>query len=99
MPSLEDLTIGHFRDRVGETFGATAEERALTLTLRSVDALPKPPGDDGREPFSLEFTDPDPEHVAQQTVNVDHADLGEFDLFIVPLGPSADGMRYEAVFT
>ena len=99
MPSLEDLTIDHFRDRVGETFAATADERALTLTLHKVDSLPKPPGDEGRDPFSLEFTDPDPEHAPQQTMKVAHDDLGEFELFVVPLGPSEDGMRYEAVFT
>ena len=61
--------------------------------------LPRPEGDQGRAPFSLEFTDPDPEHVPQQTVEVRHEELGEFPLFVVPLGPSENGMRYEAVFT
>ena len=61
--------------------------------------LPRPPGDKGRAPFSLEFTDPDPQHVHQQTVEVEDPDKGAYPLFIVPLGPSEDGMRYEAIFT
>jgi hypothetical protein len=99
MPGLGELTIDHFRDRVGERFTATAEGRRLTLTLRRVGALPRPVEDKGREPFSLEFTDPEPEHVPQQTVVVEHDQLGTFDLFVVPLGPSDEGMRYEAIFT
>jgi hypothetical protein len=61
--------------------------------------LPRPEGDKGRAPFSLEFTDVEHDHVPQQTVEVRHEELGEFPLFVVPLGPSPDGMRYEAVFT
>ena len=99
MSTLEKLTIEDFRDRVGEAFAATAGERRLTLTLRRVDALPALEGHKGRDPFSLEFTDPEPHHVPQQTVAVEHEDLGAFDLFVVPLGPGENGMRYEAVFT
>jgi hypothetical protein len=39
------------------------------------------------------------EPVPQQTVAMQHADMGGFELFVVPLGPGPDGMRYEAVFT
>ena len=97
---LDELTIDDFSGRVGETFTATAAEGAtLSLTLRSADALYAPPGDQGRTPFSLEFTGDAQEPVPQQTVEVEHADLGGFPLFVVPLGPSPEGMRYEAVFT
>jgi Domain of unknown function (DUF6916) len=97
---LDKLTIDDFSGRVGETFAATADEGAtLTLTLRSADALYTPPGDQGRTPFSLVFTDQVQDHVPQQTVEVEHADLGSFPLFVVPLGASPEGMRYEAVFT
>ncbi|HEX8084282.1 MAG TPA: hypothetical protein VF529_08325 [Solirubrobacteraceae bacterium] len=96
---LDRLTHEEFEGRIGETFAAVAEGRTLTLTLRQVDMLPRPEGDKGRAPFSLEFTDPEPAHVPQQTVEVTHEELGTFPLFVVPLGPSSDGMRYEAVFT
>ncbi len=100
MPALEDLTIDHFSDRIGQTFRATAEGRTLPLTPRSVDALPRPVEDQGREPFSLEFHHEGVEdHVPQQIVAIEHDDLGSFDLFVVPLGPAGGGMRYEAIFT
>jgi hypothetical protein len=100
MPDLGEMTIEHFSGRVGETFTAVAEEdRTLTLTLRSADGLHAPPGDQGRTPFSLVFTDEAPDHVPQQTVAISHPELGAFPLFVVPLGPGPDGMRYEAVFT
>jgi hypothetical protein len=96
---LDKLTIDDFKDRVGETFTATAEEgRALNLTLTSVDGLEARP-DAEREPFSLKFRDEATDHVTQQTVSIEHSEMGGFDLFVVPLGPDPDGMRYEAIFT
>lgn len=97
---LDTLTHEDFEGRIGETFTATAEEgRTLALTLRKVDMLPRPEGDQGRAPFSLEFTDPEPRHLPQQTIELEDPAKGTYQLFVVPLGPSADGMRYEAVFT
>jgi len=49
--------------------------------------------------FSLLFHAPDGRLEPQQTFRARHAELGEFDLFLVPLGPDGRGMRYEAVFT
>lgn len=96
---LEKLTIDDFRDRVGERFTATAADgRVLTLTLASVDGLPGKPEAD-RAPFSLEFRDAAQDHVPQQTVAFEHPQMGAFDLFVVPLGPGPEGMRYEAIFT
>ncbi len=97
---LDTLTREDFADRVGETFAATADGgRSLALVLDLVTSLPRPPGDRGREPFSLEFHDASPDHVPQQTVSVEHPAFGRFDLFVVPLGPGEHGMRYEAIFT
>ena len=96
---LDKLTIDDFKDRVGETFKATADEgRALNLTLTSVDGLEARP-DAERQPFSLKFRDEAAEPAPQQTVSLEHPEMGGFDLFVVPLGPGPDGMRYEAVFT
>ena len=97
---LDQLTKDDFAGRIGATFTATAEGgRTLTLTLRRVDPLPQPPDDKGRAPFSLEFTDAAQDHVPQQTVAFEDPEKGSYDLFVVPLGPSEDGMRYEAIFT
>lgn len=97
--SLEALTVDDFAGRVGETLAATTSDgRVLSLTLTAVQPLGDAPPD-GRTPFSLEFRDTATDHVPQQTVAVEHPDLGGFELFVVPLGPGPDGMRYEAVFT
>jgi hypothetical protein len=97
---LDQLTKDDFSGRIGETFNATAADgQTLTLTLQQVDALPRPEDDKGREPFSLEFTEASSAHVPQQTVEIQHEDMGSYPLFVVPLGPSENGMRYEAVFT
>jgi hypothetical protein len=96
---LEKLTIDDFKDRVGDTFTAGAGGgRVLTLTLTSVDDL-QPGPEAERTPFSLTFRDEAQDHVPQQTVAMEHAEIGKFDLFVVPLGPGPDGMRYEAIFT
>jgi hypothetical protein len=34
----------------------------------------------------------------QGTYHFTHAELGELDLFLVPIGPDSEGMRYEAAF-
>jgi hypothetical protein len=50
--------------------------------------------DDRRAPFSLVFRGPQEPTLSQQTYKVEHGELGEFELFLVPLGPGV----YEAVF-
>ncbi len=49
--------------------------------------------------FSLVFVGPAERAVMQQTCAFSHPQLGAFDLFIVPLGPDDEGMRYEAVIS
>ena len=96
---LDTFTIDDFSGRVGERFSAVAADgRPLMLTLASIGALSAAPGA-ARMPFSLEFRDEASEHVPQQTLAVEHPEMGAFNLFVVPLGPSPDGMRYEAIFT
>jgi hypothetical protein len=96
---LEKLTIAEFEGRVGDTFNASAADgRTLTLTLTSADELQGRPDAD-RAPFSLTFRDAAQDHVPQQTVAIDHPQMGSFDLFIVPVGPAPEGMQYEAIFT
>lgn len=60
----------------------------------------RPAGDSGlRAPFSLLFHGPVSPVWPQRTYEVSHPDLGTFELFLVPLGPEGEAMRYEAVFT
>jgi len=53
-----------------------------------------------RIPFSILFKGPATPVLAQNTYHLEHAKLGNLDLFLVPIGPDeSGGMRYEAVFT
>ena len=51
-----------------------------------------------REPFSLVFRGPMDPLLAQRIYPLDHAEMGQRDIFLVPIGPDQEGMRYEAVF-
>jgi hypothetical protein len=104
---LDKLTIDHFKEHIGSTFQATPSlgGDAFELELRRADPShhAAAEGDDGkqdreRDPFSIEFHSRLPHHVPQQIFALEHDGLGKLDLFLVPLGPDADGHRYEAVF-
>ena len=34
----------------------------------------------------------------QRTYRMEHAEIGTFEIFLVPIGPDEKGLRYEAVF-
>jgi hypothetical protein len=94
-------------------FSAFAAARDSTFTLEHPDgplALvlveatpyggPGAPCDDADDPpsFTLLFRGPAEPQLAQGTRPLRHARLGALEIFLVPVGRDADGMRYEAVF-
>jgi len=91
------LDVGEFQSRLGQEFclglGAGAE---LRLELTAVRDL-------GRRSdlstYALEFRSPgERRHAPQGTYRLTHAELGTLEVFLVPIGPDTEGMRYEAVF-
>lgn len=50
-------------------------------------------------PFSLIFQSSITDYLPQSTYPIGHEQLGTHEIFIVPLGPTAQGMRYQAVFS
>lgn len=66
---------------------------ALGLVSRRPPAIPG-----GRAGFSLVFESEGGPVLPQRIYRLEHPSLGVTDLFLVPLGPGAAGMRYEAVF-
>lgn len=93
---LESFTLETFAPLVGSGFRLHAPGGPIDLVLAEATGLPPRPR--SRLPFALLFRQPAGVLVPQQAYPVDHPDLGAFELFIVPLGPDAEGMRYEAVF-
>ena len=55
-------------------------------------------GDAARAPFSLVFEAPAQPVLPQSTYRLQHAVLGALEIFLVPVGRSATGVHYEAVF-
>jgi hypothetical protein len=97
---LETLSLGSFSGLVEASF-CLATGAGEPLNVRLVEAVslgaPRAPG--AREPFSLAFLGP-PDPVLPQSIYTLECDaLGSIELFLVPIGRSADGVTYEAIFT
>jgi hypothetical protein len=93
MDPLSSFTCATFADRVGETFNAAGVELVLASASES------PGGAVARHggPFTLVFRGPLEPALGQGTHEICHDGLGEFPLFLVPIGRD-DAMSYEAVF-
>ena len=92
-----ELAMDTFENRVGESFNATPSLGGDPLALELTSCEESPYARPDHQAFSLTFHTPGTGHVPQQTFTIAHAELGEFPLFLVPLGPSERGMAYEAV--
>ena len=103
--SLENLTVDTFRPRVGGTFRIRQHpESAFDAELIEARELSDPGrstagGPGRRTPFSLLFRTKPGGVLPQRIYQVEHDEMGAFDIFLVPVGPDAVGMVYEAVFT
>lgn len=97
------ITFDQFEGRVGEGFvvtaaGGPAVETELVEAVESDLAGGKGPDGRTRQQFSLVFRGP-AEPVLEQAIHtVEHGELGALEIFLVPIGPDATGMRYQAVF-
>lgn len=96
---LAGLTLDDFAARCNETFRVSSEGATHELRLIEANALGAGSGAPaGRAPFSLVFRGPRGAALAQQIHPLAHAELGVLEVFLVPIGPDAEGPRYEAVF-
>ena len=83
---------------VGSAFVVIATEvDNVALDLIDVSVFERHPGD-FREGYSLVFAGPKEPFFQQSLFRIEHPDLGELEVFLVPIGPEAGKMRYEAVF-
>jgi len=94
---LEDLTVEMFSARVDERFGLHADGETHDLTLVECERLGGTALE--RVPFSLVFLGPREPVLPQRIYPLVHDELGEIELFLVPIAQDGDGTRYEAVFT
>ncbi|HEX6700264.1 MAG TPA: hypothetical protein VF101_05980 [Gaiellaceae bacterium] len=91
---LEDFTADTFRPLLHDRFRIAAEGAPdFEVELIEVTEIPREPG--GRTPFSLVFQGGPNPPLEQRIYPVEHEQLGELDIFLVPIAVD----RYEAVFT
>lgn len=102
---LDTFTITTFIGQEGTIFRLSlATGAALEATLLQVTSLTAK-GPSGKElprqraPFSLTFRIPTPHRFEQKTYTLEHSVIGQFEMFLVPIGHEADGYRCEAIFT
>src|SRR4051794_21240255 len=99
-PVLETFTHATFEPHVGESFLLQAgQEAAVEVVLVDASLLPALTRPETRAPFSIVFRGPSGAILPQAIYRLDHAAIGTFDVFLVPIAEDAGGVRYEAVFT
>lgn len=98
---LESFTCDTFRAHLNQQFTVSVDDRSShAMELVEATESPSNPGVDARRvPFSVVFRCPRQVVLPQRIYRMEHADLGTFDVFIVPIAADAEGVRYEAVFS
>ena len=101
---LDRFTLETFSPHLGETYSLYADGAdPWPLTLVEATDLQSsghaPAADAQRAPFSVVFRGPTTPVAPQRIYPVEHPSIGRVELFLVPIGPDGQGMRYEAVFT
>ncbi len=98
IPVLRNLTYEVFAKLVNRKVSLIHDSGRLEVQLIECKSLNGDPRGGQREPFSLTFLGPAQPLLPQRIYTFDFGELGCSDIFIVPIGPDATGMRYEAVF-
>lgn len=96
---IETLTSEVFAGHIGEMFRIhVSETTAVEAILAEVAERSAPAGFE-RTPFTLLLRGPRDAILPQRIYPVEHPGLGTLEIFLVTVGPDAEGMRYEAVFS
>lgn len=92
---LENFTVVTFSGHLGDSFRVHPDDSsALDLELVSATEL----GESSGRPFSIVFRGPKDVLLPQRIYRMEHEQIGAFDIFLVPIGPDAEGLLYEAIF-
>ena len=95
----EDLTCTHFAGCIHEHFRIYVDNTNIDVELVQADVFgAHVDGPGRREPFSLIFRGPMQPVLPQRIYQIEHAELGALEIFLVPIGPDQHSMLYQAVF-
>ncbi len=91
------LTEKDFSQHLNSKFELKLTDGVIELQLVEVTAYPARPTDQaGMERFSIFFDGPG--LLPQSVYHLTHEQMGELDIFLVPIAHDQKGYRYEAVF-
>jgi len=94
-----ELTEREFSKHLKSKFHLGIDGRDLQLELVEVKAyLPQETEEKGMERFSVFFAGPGDCFLPQHLYRLAHEQMGEFEIFLVPISGDQGGYRYEAVF-
>lgn len=96
---IENLTIADFECLEGETVDLLFDDQIVPAeVLSATPGTHSTPG--SRHPFSVILrAGPPDKHQPQGTYGLNHPQHGQLQLFMVPIGPDEQGMRYEISFS
>ena len=101
MRDVGTISESDFTPHLNEKFhltaadGADAEAELIEVRKTGGDAVEE----SMRAPFFALFRTPSDFVVRQQMFRLEHETFGSIAVFLVPVGPDKEGMRYEAVFS
>jgi hypothetical protein len=90
-----ELNHPTFSQNLHSQFRVVPDSSAVALDLVEVGELASSPR---QEQFSVVFRGPARPFLSQGMYRLAHERMGEFDLFLVPVGRDGDRYLYEAVF-
>ncbi|MFZ6026725.1 MAG: DUF6916 family protein [Chloroflexota bacterium] len=101
MPDLETLTLQSFLPLLNQRFAIHLDDgNAYELELIEAAKAGSPAQPEMRQPFALHFVNSRRDaYLPQRIYTLEHPEFGTMEVFLVPLGAEADGMRYEAIFS
>lgn len=95
---LERLRRSDFEKHLGQEFTLALEDAELPLRLLEASPMGQASGNLERAPFALLFRGPKERPLNQGMFEFRHPEFGGMTLFLVPIGPDAEGLCYEVVF-
>jgi hypothetical protein len=98
MRDLATLTAADFEAVAGDVFDVECPGWEL-VQIRLTDVVPLRERPGRRRPFSLRFRGPGVPALSQAIHRLVHGEMGELEIFLVPIASDADATTYEAVFS
>jgi len=93
------LTEKEFSQHLNTKFQLKLDHQEVELELVEVKGyLPQTNEQTGMERFSAFFDGPGNARLPQRLYSLEHEQMGEFEIFLVPISGNEKGFRYEAVF-